>query len=193
MSRKEIDQPKLYFMAIVPPPPVYEEALQLKVYFRDNFHCKASLNSPPHITLHMPFQWKEKKEGELENVMEEFASDLKPFTLKLKNFSCFSPKVIFIDVETNAQLTELHRNLHTLCKRKLNLFNANYKEQPFYPHLTLAFRDLKKPAFHKAWEEFKDKEFKADFHVERITLLKHTGKVWQVHKDFSFSKILVKK
>ncbi len=192
MSRKALEQARLYFIAIVPPSPVYEEAQELKVYFRDHYKSKASLNSPPHITLHMPFRWKEKKEEELIVNLNKFASNFTPFDLKLKNFSCFSPKVIFIDVDTNAELNELQKELHKFCKREFNLFNAAYKEQPFYPHLTLAFRDLKKPAFHKAWEEFKDRELRADFPVNQITLLKHTGKVWQVYNDFSLSDVAVK-
>ena len=186
MPRIATDLSKLYFIAIVPPSPVYEQANELKVHFSDQYHSKASLNSPPHITLHMPFQWKEKKEAELKEALSLFSKQQTAFNLRLKNFSCFSPKVIFIDVDTNQDLKNLHGNLRRVCKRELNLFNADYKEQPFYPHLTLAFRDLKKPAFHKAWEEFKDKEFNANFSVDKIMLLKHTGKIWQVYEAFDF-------
>jgi 2'-5' RNA ligase len=188
MPRIATDLSKLYFIAIVPPSPVYEKANELKVHFSDQYNSKASLNSPPHITLHMPFQWKEKKEAELTETLNNFAIKQTPFELKLKNFSCFSPKVIFIDVDTNHDLKILHENLRRVCKRELNLFNADYKEQPFYPHLTLAFRDLKKPAFHKAWEEFKDKDFTADFLVNKIMLLKHTGKIWQVYHEYNLAE-----
>jgi 2'-5' RNA ligase len=66
----------------------------------------------------------------------------------------------------------------------LNLFNAQYKDQPFHPHLTLAFRDLKKPAFYKAWQEFKEKKCEATFSVTEIVLLKHNGKIWNVYNNF---------
>ncbi|HEX5172506.1 MAG TPA: 2'-5' RNA ligase family protein [Cyclobacteriaceae bacterium] len=188
MARKEGHQSN-YFIAIVPPSPVYEQAQNLKLHFRDNYQSKASLNSPPHITLHMPFRWKEKKEDDLINTLSDFTADFSSFSICLKNFSCFSPKVIFIDIETSPRLNELQTQLHKFCKRELNIFNADYKEQPFYPHITLAFRDLKKPAFHKAWEEFKDKDFRADFLVEQITLLKHTGKVWQIFKEFVLMQV----
>lgn len=184
MPRKAIDKSNQYFIAIIPPSPVFEEALQLKEYFRDTYKSKASLNSPPHVTLHMPFRWKEKKEQELIDSLVVFASRHNGFDLRLRNFSCFSPKVIFIDVETSPELTSLQLHLHRYSKEKLNLYNATYKEQPFYPHITLAFRDLKKPNFEKAWEEFKDKEFSADFRVEKLTLLKHNGKLWQALRDF---------
>lgn len=184
MPRKVVDTTKQYFIAIIPSSPIYEQAQELKIHFRDHYKSKASLNSPPHITLHMPFQWKEKKEADLVKELGKFARGLEPVEIKLKNFSCFSPKVIFIDVETNTELNELQKKLHRFCKKELNLFNADFKEQPFYPHLTLAFRDLKKPNFDKAWEEFKDKEFLGKFNVTQITLLKHTGKVWQPFQHF---------
>jgi 2'-5' RNA ligase len=52
----------LYFIAIIPPQPVFEETWQLKNHFKEHYQSKASLNSPPHITLHMPFEWKVEKE-----------------------------------------------------------------------------------------------------------------------------------
>jgi 2'-5' RNA ligase len=55
---------------------------------------------------------------------------------------------------------------------------------PFHPHLTVAFRDLKKPNYQLAWEEFKSKNFQAEFIADKITLLKHTGKVWEIHQEF---------
>lgn len=132
----------------------------------------------------MPFRMKERKEAELVEKLARFAEEQRGFHLTLRNFSCFSPKVIFIDVETNPELQTLQQELHRYCKTELNLYNATYKEQPFYPHLTLAFRDLKKPAFEKAWQEFQNKEFYADFAVDSITLLKHTGKLWKELRSF---------
>lgn len=70
---------------------------------------------------------------------------------------------------------------------ELNLFNADYKELAFHPHLTLAFRDLKKPEFYKAWEEFKDRKFNAGFVVNSISLLKHDGMQWQLFKELGLN------
>lgn len=174
-------KPKQYFLAIIPPSPVYEEALELKNYFKTRYNSKASLNSPPHITLHMPFRWREDKESELIDTLNEFESGLRPFDLQLLNFNSFPPRVIFIDVVANEHLNSLQKKLLRFCKKELNLFNADYKDQPFHPHLTLAFRDLKKSIFTEAWEEFGAKTFSAAFRIEEFTLLKHNGKVWQPH------------
>jgi 2'-5' RNA ligase len=182
-SKKEKVE-KLYFVAIVPPSPIYEEAFEHKIYFKEKYNSKASLNSPPHITLHMPFRWVEKNEDELVSHLSAFAHENLSFAVKLNGFSSFPPRVIFINVEITSELERLQKNLQRYFKRQLNLFNANYKELPFHPHLTLAFRDLKKPNYQKAWEEFVGKNYQATFKADKIALLKHSGSVWEVFQQF---------
>lgn len=175
---------KHYFVAIVPPSPIYEEAFEQKVYFKTKYNSKASLNSPPHITLHMPFKWKESEQEELAHQLETFAQNMSPVAIHLNGFSSFPPKVIFINVETSAELKGLQKDLERHFKRELNLFNAKYKDLPFHPHLTLAFRDLKKPNYQKAWDEFVGKNYEATFLADKIALLKHSGAVWEVFREF---------
>ena len=175
---------KQYFIAIIPPSPVFEEALALQVYFKEKYHSKAALNSPPHITLHMPFLWNEEKEKKLVMKISEFARQCDPLKVCLDNFSSFPPRVIFMNVTESDALDELQKHLHRFFKRELDIFNANYKDRPFHPHLTLAFRDLKKTQYPIAWHEFSKKEYKAEFMADKITILKHNGKKWDILKDF---------
>jgi 2'-5' RNA ligase len=181
---KNIKRGALYFIAVIPPEPVYNDALKLKHYFKEKYHSKASLNSPPHITLHMPFQWKEDKEAELVKTFQQFLPGIEPFLLHLSGFGAFPPRVLFIDVAKNEILETLHQELHRYCKKKLNVFNASYKDKGFHPHVTLAFRDLKKPMFVKAWEEFEHKDYSGEFKVDRFALLKHNGKIWEIFQEF---------
>lgn len=186
MREKKSEQ--RYFLAIVPPEPVYSEALRLKHYFKDQYNSKAALNSPPHITLHMPFAWKENKEAELINNLETFAMTQPIVEIRLNNFSSFEPRVIFIDVINDEKLGALQRQIKRFCKTKLNIFNADYKDLAFHPHLTLAFRDLEKPEFYKAWDDFKERKFDATFNVTSIALLKHDGKEWKILKSLLLAK-----
>lgn len=175
---------KQYFVAVIPPSPGYEEALAFKEYFKEKYQSKAALNSPPHITLHMPFMWNEEREEKLVAKLGEFARQCDPIKICLDNFSTFPPRVIFINVTESDALDALQRSLHRFFKRELGIFNANYQDRPFHPHLTLAFRDLKKSTYHLAWEEFSTKEYKAEFMADKIALLKHNGKRWDVRKEF---------
>jgi len=184
MAVKEENR-KQYFIAVIPPAPIYDEAHALKEHFRDEYRSKAALNSPPHITLHMPFLWREEKEERLTQALRDFARMRDPVKVCLDNFSCFSPRVIFINVTETDALAAMQGDLHRFMKQQLNIFNANYQDRPFHPHLTLAFRDLRKEQFRRAWDAFRDREFKAEFVADRIVLLKHNGRNWDAFQEFT--------
>lgn len=169
-----------YFLAIIPPEPIFSEAHQFKNYFKEQYKSKASLNSPPHITLYMPFLWKEKKESILLEKLKDFSLMQSPFELHLKNFNAFPPRVIYMDVMANPSLLLFQKTLERFCKREFQLFNANRLDQAYHPHLTLAFRDLKKEQFAKAWDEFISKPYHQAFEVKEIAVLKHIGTAWEV-------------
>lgn len=179
------DKSQLYFIAFIPPEPVFEDALRLKEYFQKTHNSKAALNSPPHITLHMPFQWRADKEEALIEKLKNFIKQHDPIKICIDNFSSFPPRVIFLNVVTTEPLVTFQKALHRFCKKELNVFNANYKEDPYHPHVTLAFRDLRKSAYAKAWPEFEKKEYQAEFIADKVALLKHDGKKWQLLKDFT--------
>jgi 2'-5' RNA ligase len=176
-----------YFIAILPPSPIYEEALEIKRHFETKYNSKGALKSPPHITLHMPFLWKEKKERLLIEKLNQFASASPSFQIEFGGFGSFPPRVIFINVASNSNLNELQRSLNRFCKTELQLFNSQYRDLPFHPHLTVAFRDLKKDKFAEAWSEFENKSFQRVFQCESITLLKHDGHEWIPLKHFQLS------
>lgn len=175
-----------YFIAMVPPSPVLEEVLWLKNYFKQKYKCRAALNSPPHITLYKPFLWNDNEEDFLLSSMNNFAVTCQPMTVELSDFSSFAPKVIFINVLKNEGLDNLQTALYQFCKEKLALPSTEYTSRSFHPHLTIAFRDLKKSIFEQAWLEFKEREFKASFTFDKLSLLKHNGNLWELYKDFHF-------
>lgn len=164
-----------YFIAIIPPEPIAGELYKLKEYFRDKYKSKASLNSPTHITVHMPFEYD--NEEKLVRILKKFHHG--KIHVELKDFGCFEPRVIFVDVVKDPALDNVQQQLMSFCKTELNLFNSQYGDQPFHPHVTLAFRDLKKPAFFEAWQEFKEKKYSAAFDATRLSLMKHDGKFWR--------------
>lgn len=188
MPEKKDDKRKLYFIAIIPPSPLADEALKLKQYMAESYASKGALNSPPHVTMHMPFEWREDREEKLIDTLAKFSSGHTSLRIEFDNFGCFAPRVIFINIKKSEALETLQHELHRYCRKELNLFNANYKELPFHPHLTIAFRDLKKPAFNQAWEEFQQKLFQREFLADEIVLLKHSGKIWEVFKSFKLGE-----
>lgn len=174
----------LYFLAIIPPQPIYDEVMTLKQEVLEKFASKAALRSPPHITLHMPFKWKDKKEELLIQKLNEFQFENSSFGLELQNFDFFPPRVVFVDVLKNDVLNQMQKELVKHVRKALNILNADYKDKPFHPHMTIAFRDLKKNRFQEVEAYFSEKEYKATFEVSGFHLLKHDGKRWNEFRFF---------
>ncbi|MEQ9288599.1 MAG: 2'-5' RNA ligase family protein [Cyclobacteriaceae bacterium] len=174
----------LYFIAILPDPPVYDRVMAFKEEVASLFGSKAALRSPPHITLHMPFKWKESKEHLLRQKLAGFSFEHYPFNIGLGGFGAFPPRVIFVDVIQNEALKSLQKQLVRHMRTQLNVFNADYKDKPFHPHMTIAFRDLKKARFKEAWDHFESIEYEAAFPVKGFHLLKHDGKRWNEFEFF---------
>lgn len=175
-----------YFIAIIPSDPVFSEIETIKKNVSEKYNNKSALKSPAHITLHMPFEWKEEKEELLVNSLHSFNFS-EPFTVELNNYSSFEPKVVFIDVLHNAALNRLQKELVQHIKQKLNIFNQADDQRAYHPHVTIAFRDLKKSAFYEMMEEYKNKTFSAVFNVNSFFLLKHNGKNWLPYKEIPFT------
>ncbi|WP_109831694.1 2'-5' RNA ligase family protein [Reichenbachiella versicolor] len=174
----------LYFIAIVPEAPLYEELMWQKRFVADHFQSKAALNSPPHITLHMPFKWRSDREGPLLEKLTEFHFSGSSFEIQLKNFDFFEPRVVFIDVIENPVLRSLFTELSKHIRKELKLVNADYKSRGFQPHVTIAFRDLKKPKFFEAKDYFDRQVFEARFFVDGFWILKHDGRKWNPFRFF---------
>lgn len=176
-----------YFIAIVPPEPLLSSIRKVKQEICDEYGTKGALRSPAHITLHMPFSWEEEKEDKLIAGLSAFGFD-KPISIQLKDYDCFEPRVVFIGVQENTVLTELQQGLVRHAKQRLQLFNQAEDMRGFHPHVTVAFRDLKKPAFYELWRTYREEVFSAEFECSSICLLKHNDQRWDVYREFDFLK-----
>lgn len=173
-----------YFIAILPPADISADARSLQEDMMSKYNTKAALRSPPHITLHMPFRWKNTKIEELTSLLSQFFSALEPFRISLDGIGAFPPRVIFLNVIGSKELTDSQLRLSRFCRVNLGLFNATRADQPFHPHMTLAFRDLRKPAFKLAWDEYRDRDYRATFDVDSAWLLRHDGHRWYPWMSF---------
>lgn len=174
----------LYFIAIVPPEPELTELWGLKHEFAEKYSVKAALKSPPHVTLHMPFRYREDREPRLFETLQESMKELPGFRLVLDGFGSFPPRVVYLQVEENSTLNELYRMIMKLMKTEFSIFNAGYKDRPFHPHLTLAFRDVRKAVFNEIWEHVRNEPFRMEADISHVCLLKHNGSNWEVYRQF---------
>jgi 2'-5' RNA ligase len=180
-----------YFIALVPPQPLFDEVMTFKYHFKNHYGSKSALNTPPHITLRSPFEIGMEKEQVLVEALQQLSSTLAHVDIELKDFGCFSPHVIFIQVMPSDHLSQLQYRISEFCGNELGLYKVNNEtESSFHPHMTIGFRDLTKSSFAFAWTEFEKKKFDGAFLAEQFCLLKHDGKKWNVLKDFPMSLIL---
>ncbi len=176
---------ELFFIGLMPDPETADRITALKQLAAQRFQSKRALRSPPHITLFPPFRFG--KLFELKQSLSEFIrlQSPDPMLLRLRGFDHFGNRVIFVAVEPSEPLNRLQQSLER------HLFDSLDLEKPgphgFHPHLTVAFRDLDRDQFGKAWAYFRDQSFEAVFSVAGIHLFGLEESGWQTRGFFPFS------
>lgn len=176
---------KMFYMAIVLPPELNELILRFKEYMLERYECKVGLKSPAHITIVPPFWLLPEREEGLRSDVELLAGRLHTFPLSTNNFAAFKPRTIYIDVVHSAALDDVKKQADQFFGERPQ-YGIKIENRPFRPHITIATRDLHKAAFAEAWEHFKNKEFKKDWMVEGLSLLRHNGRSWDVIQTSRF-------
>ena len=180
----------LYFIALLPPADLRADIEALKEEMHRRFGARHALKAPAHLTLQMPFKRSPDQEAALTSGLAEFAANEARFTVELNGFGCFPPRVIFIKVAHHEPVVGLFERLREHLLGPMG-FAAAAVSKRFHPHLTIATRDLARPAFKTAWAEFKSREFQATFEADSLCLLKHNGRAWDIHEAFGFGRASV--
>lgn len=175
-----------FFVALLPPQDIQDYANEIKQYFSDRYASSGALKSPPHITLRSPFEWADANLPLLEASLKEFATGQQPVAITLKGFDAFAPRVIYINVVRSQELLTLETDLMAFTESNLGIVDNVSKTRPFAPHLTVAFRDLTKQNFQAAWPEFEKRQLDFEFNADKLTLLLHDGKRWNIKREFDF-------
>ena len=174
----------LYFIALIPPEPLRNRIVELKLKFAEKYQTNHALKSPPHITLIPPFNFRNEEEKRIIELLEIFTQTANPFNVTIKGFGTFKPKVIYLDFTENELLNSFQMRL---SKEFKDISGLNLKKgKLFAPHMTLAFRDLSPQMFYRAWEKYKLETFEASFMVKSLFLLKHNGKCWDIAYELLF-------
>ena len=161
---------KMYFIAIYPDQKIIDEIRIFKEDLAQNFANSKALTNDAHITLAPPFSREIELEEDIHLAFQKINTNIAPFEINLKGFGSFpNPKnpVLYIKPEENEYLKQLYLNV----KEKFS-----FERDLFSPHVTVGYRDLTFENFLKAWEIYKDKNYKTKFLVDKISLLRHDGK-----------------
>lgn len=161
---------KMYFIAIYPDQKIIDEVRVFKEDLAYNFANSKALTNDAHITLAPPFSREIELEEDIHLAFQKINTSIAPFEINLNGFGSFpNPKnpVLYIKPEENEYLKQLYLNV----KEKFS-----FERDLFSPHVTVGYRDLTFENFLKAWEIYKDKNYKTKFLVDKISLLRHDGK-----------------
>jgi 2'-5' RNA ligase len=176
----------LYFLAIIPPTPVYERVHELKLIFAREYHSSHALNSPPHITVIPPFKIPHVSLTILAKFFHENMVFFQPYIVMLDGFGCFQPRVIYIKPQISPLFTEARNQL---LSRFYELFPQSRQDtRPFLPHMTVAFKDLIPTMFSKAWPVVSRMDFSAFFRIDELVLLKYESGKWVVFQRFPLTE-----
>lgn len=179
---------QLFFIAIIPPEPIKKKVQKIKQDFANSYRVAHALKSPPHITLIPPFKINAQTEPAITDFLETKAKETSSFPLALQDYSCFKPRVIFLNPVFSRELEMLQKRLENAFYRRFPLGKASTR--PYHPHLTIAFRDLTRKKFYEAWSLYKEQAYKAQFQVDRFCLLRHNGILWEEYKEFKFTNLM---
>lgn len=177
---------QLFFIALLPPLEVRGVANAIQQEFAEVYNSRAALKSPPHVTLQPPFYWERAKLPDLEQILQKFARSQRPIPMILDGFAAFRPRVIYINVLKTSELLAVQQALMAELESSLGIVYQPSKKRPFAPHLTVAFKDLTKQNFYRAWTEFQHRQLHFEFIVPQLSLLAHDSKRWQKIQEFDF-------
>lgn len=175
----------MYYIAVVLPKDLDEQIIRFKYYMLEKFEAKVGLKSPAHITIVPPFWLHPEREDALRSDLDSLAAQIQPFPLATKDFSAFKPRTIYIDVAHSEPLHEVKKKADRFFSERPQ-YGIKVENRPFSPHITIATRDLHKAAFAEAWPYFKDTEFRKEWTVEGLSLLRHNKKNWDVIQTSQF-------
>ncbi len=189
MDHKE----NLYFIALIPKRKLREKINIFKNDFADRFNSKKALKVYPHITLKAPFKLSVNAHAELVNWFSDLRINQKPISLLLRNFGAFPNKnnpVVYINPVVTKELQFMQKEIigsfSSLFPQDIHPVDIKFK-----PHITVAYRDLSPDMFSKAWQEYRNMSFDAEFEVDAFYLLQHDTKKWNIISTYNLSQEVI--
>ncbi len=173
----------LYYLAILPGPPVAGQLQQIRLQLGNRFSLKRALRSPPHITLIPPFRLDDTSMPDLVYRICKVCSTQQDFIVYLHGMSFFSNRVLFANPVSTEPLLRLQSALQSALA-----LPGDTSGRPYLPHLTLLLNDrghTLPPGQVK--EAIQNIEIHCTFQIRSVYLLRLSQKRWQACLAFHLS------
>ncbi len=181
-------RPPLRLIAVLPPEALaaYVRAEQQRI--ADTWGPRHALRTPPHITVIPPIEVGDDRIELLEEIAAQLAPAHASFTIRLRGFGAFAPRVLYIRPVRNVELDDLYRDWRNRLEERMPGVLARYPDKPYHPHLTLAHRDMEEPQFHAMWAHYGEKRLDISFKVKSFAILDHNRSGWVVRREFTLGR-----
>lgn len=179
---------RLFFVAVIPPAGICDIITAIKREIASVYGSQHVLRLVPHITLKAPFS---AEPGAAQEWFQMIPLLVDAFEQQLKNFRCFPNKrnpVIYIEPVMNPALAALQQNILDSFSDYFPDMSVSNNEKQFHPHVTIAYRDLPYDKFADAWAEYRGRKFEAQFTVDKIYLMQHDQRQWNIVSERSLNK-----
>jgi 2'-5' RNA ligase len=186
---KPMNKENLYFIAVIPKRELREKITAIKQDFANRFNSKVALKVYPHITLKTPFKEPSNMHQKMIDWFVGLQINQQSFTIELKDFGAFPNRknpVVYINPIATKELLLLQEKIMLSFIENISNF-IDKSDIKFNPHCTVAYRDLDKNNFTKAWNEYQYKQFNASFEVNAFYLLQHDSKKWNIISTHNLS------
>lgn len=174
-----------YFLALVPEGKLQDQVTELKLLLKEEFNIKYALKSPAHITVKMPFSYNEQKENVLIGRLKDFVQNYDTMEMVIGGVKTFGDRVVYLNVEAGKDLYHFQSELKTFCKRELKLVDE-LSDRNYHPHMTVAFKDLKKHPIPNIIKVLESKPISEKFVVNHLFLLIRQNGRWEICSKMEF-------
>ena len=157
--------------------------LRLRNKISNRFGVHEALKYPPHITLKYPFETSDINEVMV--FLQEFSNKCKKFEFKINDFSHFEKKCWFVKINDSGRIFKIRKSIVKGIK-EVGGISADKKDLNLPPHLTLAYKDIKKQ-FQAIGRFLRKESISEEVKFDNITILKHSNNKWKTYRLFQLS------
>lgn len=169
-----------HFLGLPVPSGIEEMIFDCRDYMQSAYGCKSGYGTPPHITLIAPFTLPD---GLTDRSVYECAfsalgdcrlQGLFPFEVSINGFGCFSERTLFAHVEDSETWQKLHSLFISQFSKEIP-GAIKRSDRRFYPHLSVANRDIPAGAMDEALKHFAQLNLSEQFTASEICIYTRTA------------------
>ena len=169
-----------HFIGVLLPEDITLTLEDCRRYMNQAYGCKSGHKTPIHVTLVPPFALQEEfSTRDLVSAIEKYVLPQNlGFLAHIENFDAFGDRTIFANVISSEKWTKLRdETVKAILKTCPGCTKKD--QRPFYPHGTIANRDIPFGVMKKALETMNELNLVEDFPVDNITIFERQGFCWE--------------